>query len=604
MLQTASKAYQAAENWLEQFSGALSAGESGRAATLFASESFWRDHLAFTWNITTLEGRHAIATMLESVLGHVAPSAFELSEAGQQGEITVAWFDFETATGRAVGHLRLRNGKAWTLLTCLRELKGFEEKSGINRVAGVVHKAGRNRETWLEKRKRELEDLGRRKQPYCVIVGGGQGGIALAARLRRLSVPTLIVEKNENPGDSWRKRYRSLVLHDPVWYDHLPFLPFPDDWPVFTPKDKMGDWLEAYTKIMEIDYWGGTECLGAAYDSKRGVWQVTVRRDNETIVLEPQALVVATGAYGYPRSIDFPGADRFAGTMLHTSAYAGGFEFAGKRCAVIGSGSSAHDVCVDLWESGAQVTMIQRSPSIVVRSETLMKHGFAELYSEEAVAAGMTTDKADLEFASIPFRLMPQFSIPVYENIQREDAEFYRRLGASGFLYHFGEDGAGLLAKALRTASGYYIDVGASDLIINGDIAIASGSGVERLTETGIVLEDGRRIDCDVIVQATGYGSMDEMAAHLISPEVARRIGPFWGYGSGLDGDPGPWEGELRNMWKPVAQENLWFHGGNLALSRHYSLYVALQIKARKEGLPTPVYPAAVAPTQQPPERS
>ena len=77
-----------------------------------------------------------------------------------------------------------------------------------------------------------------------LIVGGGQGGIGLGARLKRLGVPTLIVDALPRPGDAWRKRYKSLCLHDPVWYDHLPYLPFPDHWPVFTPKDKIGDWLE------------------------------------------------------------------------------------------------------------------------------------------------------------------------------------------------------------------------------------------------------------------------------------------------------------------------------------------------------------------------
>ena len=66
----------------------------------------------------------------------------------------------------------------------------------------------------------------------------------------------IIVERNERPGDSWRKRYKSLALHDPVRYDHLPYLPFPANWPVFSPKDKIGDWLEMYTKVMELDYWG------------------------------------------------------------------------------------------------------------------------------------------------------------------------------------------------------------------------------------------------------------------------------------------------------------------------------------------------------------
>ena len=102
--------------------------------------------------------------------------------------------------------------------------------------------------------------MGLTRQPYCLIIGGGQGGIILGARLKQLEVPTIIIEKNARPGDSWRNRYKSLCLHDPVWYDHLPYLPFPEHWPIFSPKDKIGDWLEMYTNVMELNYWHSTEC--------------------------------------------------------------------------------------------------------------------------------------------------------------------------------------------------------------------------------------------------------------------------------------------------------------------------------------------------------
>ena len=88
-----------------------------------------------------------------------------------------------------------------------------------------------------------------------MVIGGGQGGIALGARLRQLDVPALVIDRHERPGDQWRKRYKSLCLHDPVWYDHLPYLPFPKNWPVFAPKDKIADWLEMYTRVMEVPYW-------------------------------------------------------------------------------------------------------------------------------------------------------------------------------------------------------------------------------------------------------------------------------------------------------------------------------------------------------------
>ncbi|TIV08709.1 MAG: NAD(P)/FAD-dependent oxidoreductase, partial [Mesorhizobium sp.] len=195
--------------------------------------------------------------------------------------------------------------------------------------------------------------------------------IMLGARLRQLGVPTLIIEKNARAGDSWRNRYRSLVLHDPVWYDHLPYIPFPENWPVFTPKDKMGDWLEMYTRVMELNYWVATKCISAAYDEAEKVWTVVVDRVGQRVTLKPKHIVFATGAYGPPRRIELPGVDSFKGELLHSSQYSTGEKFRGKRVAVIGAASSGHDVSVDLWEAGAKVTMVQRSPTTVVKSDTL-----------------------------------------------------------------------------------------------------------------------------------------------------------------------------------------------------------------------------------------
>jgi putative flavoprotein involved in K+ transport len=143
--------------------------------------------------------------------------------------------------------------------------------------------------------------------------------------------------------------------------------------------------------------------------------------------------------------------------------------------------------------------------------------------------------------------------------------------------------------KYLRRGSGYYIDVGAADLVADGKVKLVRGV-VDHLTEDAVVMEDGTELPADLVVYATGYGSMNGWAADLISQEVADTVGKVWGLGSDTTKDPGPWEGEQRNMWKPTQQEALWFHGGNLHQSRHYSLYLALQLKARYEGIPTPVY--------------
>jgi len=256
--------------WLSRLGDALAAPNIGAAVALFDSECYWRDLLTFTWNIKTMEGHGAIARMLEAMLAATAPSAWTIVEdATETDGVVEAWFTFETRVARGKGHLRLRGDKGWTFLTTMTELQGHEERRGATRENGVAHGAFRDRRTWLERKRAHEVALGRTVQPYCVIIGGGQGGIALGARLKRLGVPAIILEKNARPGDSWRYRYDSLVLHDPVWYDHLPYLPFPDHWPVFTPKDQMGNWLEAYAKVMELDYWASSPA-SARVGTRRG----------------------------------------------------------------------------------------------------------------------------------------------------------------------------------------------------------------------------------------------------------------------------------------------------------------------------------------------
>jgi putative flavoprotein involved in K+ transport len=581
-----------AADWLAQFDRALAHADIAAAVALFGDECYWRDLVAFTWNIITLESRAEIREMLAAMLNQIQPSGWTLTEPATVKDGTVeGWFCFETAVGRGRGILRLRGGRCWTLLTTLQELKGFEEKSGPRRAKGAPEGPGKNRKTWLEARQEEAARLGYTEQPYCLIIGGGQGGIALGARLRRLDVPTLIIDKHERPGDAWRKRYKSLHLHDPVWYDHLPYIPFPDHWPVFSPKDKIADWLEMYTKVMELNYWSSTICHHAEYDEATQRWTVTVERAGEPVVLKPKQLVLATGgALSAPLIPAIPGAETFAGVQQHSSQFISGEAWAGKRCIVLGSCTSAHDICADLWEHGADVTMIQRSSTTVIRSETLMRLGFGQLYSEEALQAGITTERADLLDAATPFALRHLGGQAQTRQIKECDAEFYQRLAAAGFKLDFGEDESGLGMKAVRNGGGFYIDVGASELIITGAIKLRSGVSIARIHEQSVVLTDGSELPADLIVFATGFGAANQGLAKLISQEVADRVGKVWGLGSNTYGDPGPWEGELRNMWKPTQQPGLWIHGGNLAWSRHYSLYLGLQLKARMEGIPTPVY--------------
>ena len=578
---------------LTKLGDALESGDIDAAVELFQEDCYWRDLVTFTWNLRTMEGKDQVRDMLESQLAAVKPESFRpaADELASGDEALVeGWIEFETEVARGFGQIRIKDGLIWTLLTTMTELKGHEESKGPNRPMGAEHGVAEGRLTWSEKLEREREVMGYSEQPYCVIVGGGQGGIALGARLRHLDVPTIIIEKNERAGDSWRNRYKSLCLHDPVWYDHLPYMPFPPTWPVFAPKDKIGDWLEMYTKVMELNYWTSSEATDARYDEEKQEWVVKVNRNGEEVTLRPKQLVMASGMSGKANVPSFPGQDVFQGEQQHSSEHPGPDDYVGKKVVVIGANNSSHDICAALAEAGVDVTMVQRSSTHIVRSDTLMDIGLGALYSEEAVAGGMTTNKADMIFASLPYKIMHEFQIPLYQQMKERDADFYEELEKAGFMLDWGDDESGLFMKYLRRGSGYYIDVGACQLIIDGTIKLVSGVDIDGLDETGVTLSDGRHLEADLVVYATGYGSMNGWVEDLIDKATAEKVGKVWGLGSDTTKDPGPWEGEQRNMWKPTQQEALWFHGGNLHQSRHYSQYLSLQLKARMEGIDTPVY--------------
>ena len=581
-----------AEAWLASFAAALACGDPQAVLPLFAPECFWRDLVAFTWNLRTEEGPEAIAAMLAARLEDVAPLAFRLRGAASESDgLVEAWFGFETRVGRCTGHLRLRDGRAWTLFTALDELKGHEERVRERRPAGAEHGVHPGRQSWGERHEAERLALGSTEQPDVLIVGGGQAGLTLAARLKHLEVSSLIVEKLPRPGDHWRRRYRSLCLHDPVHYCHFPYLPFPEGWPLYTPKDQLADWMEAYVSVLDLPFWGSSPLRQARFDGEAGRWQVTVERDGQGQLLTPRHLVFALGVSGYPNVPQIAGAETFAGDQHHSSAHPGPEAYRGRRCVVVGSNNSAHDIAAGLWEGGAaSVTLLQRSSTLIAPVPALEKLAFAGSYSDQALQRGITPEQSDMTIASIPYRLLPRWQKPIYDAMRVEYADLYGRLEKAGFLLDFGADDSGVFMKFLRRGSGYYLDVGASELVADGRIQLRSGVRIERLTTRTVVLSDGSELQADLVVYATGYGSMNRFLADLISPEVADRVGKVWGMGSGTPKDPGPWEGELRNMWKPTQVENLWIHGGNLHQCRHYSLYLALQLKARLAGLDTPVY--------------
>src|SRR6266480_4174614 len=373
----------AAESWLAEFESALATPDDGALKTLFHPDSHWRDALALSWTLQTIDGRDAILSTLKAQAAQAMPTGFavdpdrraprKVMRAGT--DCIGAIFKFETTVGRCDGILRLipdeadgNKPKAWTLLTALQELKGFEEQLGAARPRGNAYSRDFRGPNWLDLRKASNDYADR--DPTVLVVGGGQSGLCIAARLKQLNVDTLIVDRMQRIGDNWRKRYHALTLHNQVQVNHLPYMLFPPNWPTYIPKDKLANWFEAYVDSMELNFWTGTEFEGGSYDKNEERWTVVLRcADGSKRTMHPRHVVMATGVSGIPNLPDIPGLRKFGGTVLHSSQYTDGEEWKGKKALVIGTGNSGHDIAQDLHSSGAQVTLVQRSSTLVVSIE-------------------------------------------------------------------------------------------------------------------------------------------------------------------------------------------------------------------------------------------
>src|SRR6476646_2205235 len=537
----------AAENWLAQFEPALAEPDDSVLKTLFHPDSHWRDVLALSWNLQTMNGADAILTELKTHAHLAAPSTFQVDpDRAAPRRVTRAGtnaieaiFKFETAQGRGSGILRLipdvgddNRLKAWTLLTALDELKGFEEQQGRSRPKGEAYSRDFRGPNWLDLRKAAAEYADR--DPVALVVGGGQAGLSIAARLKQLQIDTLIVDREARIGDNWRNRYHALTLHNQVQVNHLPYMPFPPNWPVYIPKDKLANWFEAYVESMELNYWTGAEFESGAYDEAQGRWSVVLRRaDGGKRELHPRHVVLATGVSGIPNLPDIPALKNFAGTVLHSSQYGDGEAWQGKKALVIGTGNSGHDIAQDLYSSGTEVTLVQRSPTLIVSIEPSAQLVYAP-YNDG------TLEVNDLIATSMPLKLARKSHAMVTEKSKDLDKELLEGLGRVGFKLDFGEDNTGWQFKYLTRGGGYYFNVGCSDLIVKGEIKLNQFSDIASFVVEGARMSTGEMLTADLIVLATGYKGQEYVVRKLFGEQVMNRVGTIWGFGDGQ---------ELRNMY-------------------------------------------------------
>jgi putative flavoprotein involved in K+ transport len=558
-----------ASRWLARLDSALRNGGEAALCALFHPDSHWRDVLALTWRIRTVSGRDSLVTQLHrhaaqagAVQFRVDPERTAPRHATRAGTKCIeAIFRFETAIGRGSGVLRLIPGdepKAWTLLTALDEMRGHEEQVGRLRPTGHVYARDFSGPNWLQRRNfsKEFRD----REPTALVVGGGHAGLSAAARLTQLGVDTLVVDRWPRVGDNWRRRYDALTLHNQVHVNHLPYLQFPPNWPVYIPKDKLANWFESYAEAMELNYWTGTEFEGARYDEDAKRWSATVRRaDGSPRELHPRHIILATGVSGIPNIPDIPELRGFRGKVIHSHEYRDGEAWRGKRVLVIGTGTSGHDIAQDLHSAGAQVTIVQRSPTLVIQCDPSAQLVYG-LYSE-----GPPLEDCDLITLSVPLPLARKTHQLATAHAKALDRPLLERLERRGFRLTDGEEGTGWQFMYLTRGGGYYFNVGCSDLIVEGEIGLAQFSQLDSLLP-----------GTDLVVMATGYQGQEALVAKLFGGQMAQRIGPIWGFGA---------DQELRNMFQRTPQPGLWFIAGSFAQCRIYSKYLALQVKASEIGL-------------------
>ena len=574
-----------AQHWLDRFNDVLARRQYRLAAEMLHSDGYWRDLMTCTWEFRTNHGHSEIRAWLAECFAANPAYGFQLA-----GEPTVAaigehpltlefFFTFETALGLGRGHARLAHDgttneppRAVTLLTTLQSLKAFPERVGRNRPREDMHATSRRPDTWLAGK--PAAQVIADSDPDVLIVGAGQSGLMLAARLRQLGIGTLLVERSSRVGDIWRKRYNSLKLHNDLCMNHFPYLPFPDTWPAYLPKDKVADWFEFYARAMELDVWTDTSFVQGALDPQTRRWRTQLRlADGTARVLRPRHLVMAVGVSGLPSVPELPGMNEFGGIVLHSSGPVDDLDVKGKKILVVGAGTSAHDIAQNFCLRGASVTMLQRSSITVVSLEPSAVRAYEMYRANEGVRP---INDIDMMAAAVPYELLARLHRPLSRSMQEADKELLDGLRRVGFLLDNGGDDTGYFLKLLRQQAGYYLNIGASELIIEGRIGLKAGTGLARLTADRAIFADGTSLDIDVLVLATGYKPLQEQVRALFGDEVAERVGPIWGIGE---------DGELRNMYAPTAQENFFVLGGGFPAARYYSQFTALYIKADLEGL-------------------
>ncbi|KAF7302875.1 hypothetical protein MKEN_01249700 [Mycena kentingensis (nom. inval.)] len=516
---------------------------------LFRPDAFWRDQVALTWTLRTFHTAPVISDNLVPLLDRAKIDPASVSLQAQQ--VLAIPLPNGVSVIRAPFTFRTTNPKA----ECSIAFKLLRSSEGIVQifvVATALHAL--DAAPWgLFDAPQEVSAV----LPASVevlVVGGGHAGLSISAYLKALGVNFAVVEKEPVIGDSWATRYGSTTLHTTRSFSGLPFLPFPDDYPMFVPAKLMAQYYANYVRALCLPAYAGRDCVNAVWDAAQNAWLVTLQRASDTETILARTLVFALGIGGRrPVTPSFSGAETFKGESLHSATYIDASRWVGKHVVIVGASTTACDVALDCVKAGvAEVTMIQRGPTRIYHQSHIIE------LQKPFWGGGMPIEVGDV--------------------LATEDPVYYAGFKRAGFLAGL----EGSIQQQIYCRSGsHYPDVGAGVAIASGEIKVKSDASIREIMPTSVVFSDGARLDADVIVYCTGFEKdMRISAAKILGDEVAGILEPVWG----LDR-----EGEVRGCWKPSGHDKIWFHGGELQTMRYYGRFLAMQIVAELKGLrPTP----------------
>lgn len=317
------------------------------------------------------------------------------------------------------------------------------------------------------------------------VIGGGPGGLATAAALRARGVRTVVLEKSDRVGASWRGHYDRLHLHTTRRWSALPGLKMPRKFGRWVGRDDVVRYLEKYTEHHELEVVTGVEVtrIDPAPDGS-GDWQLTATGGR---VLRGRAIVVATGFNHTPRIPQWPGRDTFTGELLHAAEYRNPAPYAGKDVLVVGIGNTGAEIAADLAEGGASAVRIavRTAPHIVRRATA----------GWPAQATGILVRRLPVRLVDRAGAVMARIAVPdlAAQGLPRPDTGLYSRV---------------------RQGAIPVQDVGLIDAVKTGRVTpVATVASFDKDT---VVLADGTRLTPDAVVAATGYDrALEPLLGHL-----------------------------------------------------------------------------------------